>query len=467
MLLILTRPMFKTNVCVADGAPHRIGWSCDGSNSRLFVDGVEALNTGQTGVIAEVVGKLRIGALVEGGLNSQGIFTAMRISNAVRDLTEVGTPLSADGQTIGLWQSSTLNGLIFPDASTTGRDGTWVNPPLVPTPMDDYVALGGTDCARLYIDKTSDFGSVPLSVEMWLQMDASAAYNVPVCRGLKQGGHWEMYTTPGDGRLAVYAPDLAPSDIVSQSVVCGDAWHVIAFSYDGATVRIYADGIEVMSVGASGIFGASAHEILVGGLADGSLGLADGKFAAMRISNVVRDLSNVNDFLSLNVDQNTIGLWRASDLADGMIEDATGGGNTMYLVSRNEPGNFETMLDETEREEQLALPMSGNAELDAELALDLTQVAASEVGTPGASEPRTTVSLNGHWFFNRCPAGDGRAGRAFCSRDGSLGMVDGECADDGAKSVVRGRRDVRSVFRDTHRMARGKQRVVVCKRVHR
>lgn len=128
-----------------------------------------------------------------------------------------------------------------------------------------------------------DFGNVDINLgsnftlACWVHAPpvALGRYGVLLAKGPKNAGHYELYLngSTGGGRTnggaAMYVPDLG--DFWSGYVVPDGTWHHLAWTYDGASVKFYADGQLCRTFRASGEVTPETALLKIGALADGGL----------------------------------------------------------------------------------------------------------------------------------------------------------------------------------------------------
>ncbi|GEM_PF-1204594 len=143
----------------------------------------------------------------------------------------------------------------------------------------DGTALGFDGQAGEYVD----FGNVDINLgsdftlACWVNAPPAALgrYGVLLAKGPKNAGHYELYLngSTGGGRTnggaAMYVPDLG--DFWSGYVVPDGNWHHLAWTYDGASVNLYADGHVCRTFRASGEVAPESAPFKIGALADGGL----------------------------------------------------------------------------------------------------------------------------------------------------------------------------------------------------
>lgn len=396
--------VLTTAVSITDGAWHTVGWTWDGSTASLWVDGVAELTASLTGTLAPGSYELKIGTLVEGGLGCEGAFRALRISDVVRDLTGQGEPTTADANTVSLWRAADLAGSEIPDQGAAGRPAYVSRGGTHTVTPDSSIQIGGPARRRLYIEPDAGYRSLPLTVEAWVRLEPSTTYQIIAAHGPKTSGHWELYTTPNNGNFSVYVPDLSPPDLQSGVSITDGLWHHVGWTCGAGEAKLYVDGVLLATVPVTGSLAAGDTAVMVGELLDGTL-TAQGDLAALRISSVVRELTGAAP--PFVADGDTVSLWRAEDLTDGVISDQGLAGNPAWLLSYDHTHVFDEMLDETEAAMQLALPLTGSPELDAEVALPATPVASQPGAAAGTAPPRTTLSLDGEWRLTNATPGTG------------------------------------------------------------
>jgi formate C-acetyltransferase len=189
--------------------------------------------------------------------------------------------------------------------------------------------LGGENLLRLYIEATPDYATTPLTVEMWVLLGQSAQYQVPISRGTKGPGHWELYTLPETGGLGCYTPDLNAGDGQTDIVLTDGQWHLLGWTLDGSNCRLYVDGNLIFTQSRVGTFAVAPQPIVVGELVEGMF-QCGGAFRGLRISNITRNLSGQTGPLEL--DAQTVSLWRVEDMQNGVIPDRGTAGHPAYLI---------------------------------------------------------------------------------------------------------------------------------------
>lgn len=144
-------------------------------------------------------------------------------------------------KTIALWLCDEGNGQTLKDSSGNGHDGVFEGK--VAWTEGKYGKglefHGSPD--NVLVEGSEDLtGPTAMTVELWLKAPKQASYHIPIAKGMKGVGHWEMYLLAGPGFLSTYIPDLG--DFTGTNWVSDDKWHHCAIIWDGSAVRLYTDG---------------------------------------------------------------------------------------------------------------------------------------------------------------------------------------------------------------------------------
>ncbi len=102
----------------------------------------------------------------------------------------------------------------------------------------------------IFIENSDSLEPDELTIETWVKKTGSTSFEYLLSKGASVDDHssYALYTD-SDGGLSFYVTDgisVAKSPHVDSSLWDG-SWHHIAGSFDGSTVRLYVDGMEVQS----------------------------------------------------------------------------------------------------------------------------------------------------------------------------------------------------------------------------
>ena len=147
-------------------------------------------------------------------------------------------------ETVALWLCDEGSGKTLIDSSGNGHDGTFEGKAgWTEGKFGKALELHGTPDYVLIEGSPDLTGAGAMTVEMWLNAPAQAPYHIPLSKGLKGPGHWEIYLLAGAGNFSTYIPDLG--DFTGTHVVTDDEWHHGAMIWDGSSIRLYVDGEKV------------------------------------------------------------------------------------------------------------------------------------------------------------------------------------------------------------------------------
>ncbi len=174
------------------------------------------------------------------------------------------------------------------------------------------------------IDGDDRYRKPPITIECWAKLFSKGAFNVLVSSDPKSSArHWEMYTYAGTGTFSAYLPGMTPSEIKSPVNICDEAWHHVAMSFDGTTVRLWVDTKQVaeQKMQPAKTLANADGPLLIGGAyaADQRIG-CDGLVDDVRLSNVIREFKAVPN-AALDRDNATVSLWKL-DGNEGISADA-------------------------------------------------------------------------------------------------------------------------------------------------
>jgi hypothetical protein len=208
---------------------------------------------------------------------------------------------TVDAHTLALWHFDEGTGLTAHDSSGHGHDALlggsatanafdpqWnpngrSNGDLFFTPLD---AGGGTFVSS---PTASPFASNQVSLEMWIRPEAPfgtatpfATDNISLFLQLNPGG--TVLFQIGDGK------NWAKTVVTTTNSLADGAWHYVAMTYDGSTLKAYVDGVEQASVmGDASV--ATPVDYYVGGRPGNVFGVAE--IDEVRVSDIARSASEI------------------------------------------------------------------------------------------------------------------------------------------------------------------------------
>lgn len=243
-----------------DGNWHQVTGVYDGAAVHLYVDGAE-VGTGTPTTTAPPTnsisytptGPLVLGAFnVSGGSAWGGSMTEIKVFDramASSDVEDTYTNTSSPFATLGLasWWHANGNAL----DSWGGNNGT-ANAKSISffqgKSGQAFLSAGGA----ILVSNAPTLNPLNLTVQAWVKSTAPGTYKYILSKSrVPTYGSYAFYTggnggvtffvavgSPGSGTLT-----LSPS--ADPGIVWDGAWHQITGTYDGSTIRLYVDGLEV------------------------------------------------------------------------------------------------------------------------------------------------------------------------------------------------------------------------------
>lgn len=195
---------------------------------------------------------------------------------------------------------------------------------IVHQPSDQFRSLSFDNSNDLVtIPANTGFNSIAsnITVEAWVKLTAYAA----------DAGHDnilsndKIYFNLGDGgKPAIYMIGLSnPGWHTATNPIPLGQWTHLAATYNGSTVKIYQNGIEIVSASATGSITASTTSLLIGKRSD----VADsfnGAIDEVRISNSIRYTGNFTPLrVPFSSDSTTKGLWHLDEASGQTVVDSS------------------------------------------------------------------------------------------------------------------------------------------------
>jgi PKD repeat protein len=161
------------------------------------------------------------------------------------------------------------NGTMTSDSSGNGNDGTLVGGTTWATgKYGNALSFNGTDAYVSINNSPSLGGTSALTVEAWVYPVSAAANWRPIAFKAFDASQIS-YVLQGVTPQSVAAFFVSPSstNLVSSSALAVNVWSHLAGTYDGATMRMYVNGMEVSNRTQSGALNLSSQPLTIGGSA--------------------------------------------------------------------------------------------------------------------------------------------------------------------------------------------------------
>jgi hypothetical protein len=181
---------------------------------------------------------------------------------------------------------------------------------------------------------------IPITVEMRAKLQHKTGINTLISNGLKISiRHWELYAARDSGFLTAFLPGCNPSEIKSSADIVDGKWHYVAMTFDGTTVKLFADGAEVASQATKPNKSYADVSPLTFGYYPDVPPPGDVELDEVRISHSLRDVSKVPAG-PYKLDAETIGLWHFDEKnPDEGFADLSVAHNPVRIVPFPPPGD--------------------------------------------------------------------------------------------------------------------------------
>ena len=180
------------------------------------------------------------------------------------------------------------------------------------------------------VERNPIYFVVPMTVECWAKIGAAAgpdkARSSPTILLANEPRHsvthWELYAQKDTGRLAASMPGWDVKELVSDKPIVDGQWHHVAMVFDGKTLRLFADGAQVVQAAAKKVAPYPDTGPLVFGHFPGVETNRDLLLDEVRISRVARPIDGIPTAPS-PVDSDTVGFWRFDERRGDTFADAS------------------------------------------------------------------------------------------------------------------------------------------------
>jgi hypothetical protein len=320
----LTTTSVVSSADVNDGKWHHVVGVYTGSALQIYVDGVLSNSVASSGSIHANDRAVRIGA------NSQGL--ARNFDGSIHDARIYNRSLSAADVAklygfIGHWKLDQTTGTTATDSSLAASHGT-VN----------GTANWATDCASTsvfdfngstnYISITNASHLQPtsaLTIAAWIKGDswgAGSSCDAILRKGDANPNNYQLDIS--DGRVELLLDGSEPTGYRGNTVLSTSQWYHVAAVWDGATVRIFVNGVlDNTPPARTGTIGIDTRALNIGG-----------RSGADQFDGMIRDIRFWNRAIS-DADVQKLagksGHWLFSEGLGTTAADSSGQGNSATL----------------------------------------------------------------------------------------------------------------------------------------
>ena len=259
--------------------------------------------------------QLRLGSRSIGSQYFQGAIEEVRIWNTSRTQAEIKTNAfnkNLSNNATGLVAYYRMNegsGITTANSATgtTGIDGTLTNSPIWAASPVQYatnaLSFDGVDDNITIADDNSLDISTAITLEAWCYAIKSSGIQNVINKssGSINNGYIFPRTDNGWNNAVIYLHVAGGWQTLSAPYPSRNAWHHLAATYDGATMKLYIDGVLAASRPQTGTITMNTNPLVIGnqtGTAEYFGGYAD----EIRIWNVARTAAEIQDNMNRELD---------------------------------------------------------------------------------------------------------------------------------------------------------------------
>jgi chitodextrinase len=250
-----------------------VAMTYDGSTLRLFMNGTQVASTAANGTIANSTGPLSVGADVQWGEFFQGAIDNVRVYPTGLSTTQLATDMSSPvppppaGPTpVAAYSFNAGSGSSAVDASGGGNALTLTSTAWVSGKWGSALSFNGSTSIGSAPDAPSLDASSGLTLEAWVYPTAGFSASESLIAKEKSGGGFPYGLALENGRPTAWLQlsSGANPSTVAASALALNTWSFVAMTYDGSTLRVYVNGVQVASTAASGTIATSTGPLSVG-----------------------------------------------------------------------------------------------------------------------------------------------------------------------------------------------------------
>jgi len=274
-----------------------------------------------------------IGSHQGSGSFFQGNIDEVRIWNTARTQAQLKAtmykgPSVTDVNLIAYYKCNDGSGATLTDAKASFNGSIQNAAGFIASPVQESASAIGFDGADDVVSIPNNGSlniSAAITLEAWVYPTKNSGIQNVISKSSMSSNNGYIFPRTNDGwtTFCVYL-NIGGWKVVTSSFPSLNSWHHLAATYDGATIRIYLDGVEVNSMAQTGAISTNSNALALGnqpGFSEFFGGYAD----EFRIWNVARTQSEIQSNMNKQLDPTTqTGLVSYYKVNQGVI----GGTNT-------------------------------------------------------------------------------------------------------------------------------------------
>lgn len=222
---------------------YHVARTFDGTTLRVFLNGVQDCSLAASGAVP---GAIRIGDYGGGGLALNGKMDETRIYNRALSPSEVTQLYNFAPGPVAYYNFEEGTGTTANDRSGNANTGTLTNGPTWTTgKYGKALNFDGTDDCVIVGNSNSltPTAGGNISVSTWLKV---ASHNSSYREIVRKSSGWFLLLNTTN-KIALSTSGAASEYDNGYAFPADNAWHYVTGTFDGSTIKIYLDGVQVTS----------------------------------------------------------------------------------------------------------------------------------------------------------------------------------------------------------------------------
>jgi hypothetical protein len=238
----------------------------DGAELRFFVNGVLVDSRAAAGTLEPTDGALRIGGNAVWGEYFDGVIDEVRIYNRALAPADIVRDMNAavESGLVAAYGFEEATGTTAVDSSGNGYTGTLAGP--ARTRNGRFGRALSFDGVNDTVTVAPELHASRVTVQAWVYPTALSGWRSVVMKEAQKGMVFGLYAHENLPHPAMTVGiDGVDHSAGATTALPLNRWSHLAATYDGATIRLYVNGVEAGTAAAAGALPASANPLRIGG----------------------------------------------------------------------------------------------------------------------------------------------------------------------------------------------------------
>jgi hypothetical protein len=170
---------------------------------------------------------------------------------------------------VGAWGVNSVSNATVPDSSGMGNKGTVLGAAHTPAgKFGGALSFDGIDDMVTVADSASLDLSSSMTIEAWVNPRTVSGYRSAVFKEHRSAGRqaYSLYAANGNTRpTAEVSTGNGLTTLAGSQTIAAKTWTHIATTYDGSTLRVFKNGVEIGSKALTGSFANTVDPLRMGG----------------------------------------------------------------------------------------------------------------------------------------------------------------------------------------------------------